>query len=60
MIGACPLGGVGGLLSGMTGEVDSEIPPSSDLATLLKSLIGIGQCGRGVTILGGCCSSGMP
>ncbi len=52
-------GGVGGLLSGMTGEVSSEriSPPSY---SLMKSSIGIGQRGMGATILGGCCWSGMP
>ncbi len=58
MTGVHLLGGVGGLLSRMTGEVSSEriSPPSS----LRKSLIGIGQCGMGAMILGGRCSSGMP
>ncbi len=60
MIGVHLLGGVGGLGSGMTGEIDSEILPSSDLATLLNSLSGIGRRGKGAIILGGCCSSGMP
>ncbi len=51
-------GGVGGLLSGMTGEASSvkTSPPSS----LRKSLIGIGRRGMGATILGGHCWSGMP
>ncbi len=60
MIGVRLLGGVGGLGSGMTGEIDSGTPPSSDLVTLLNSSSGIGQRGKGATILGGRCSSGMP
>ncbi len=60
MIGVCLLGGVGGLFSGMTGEINSESLLSSTLASLAKSLTGISQCGRGVRILDGHCLSGMP
>ncbi len=59
MIGVCLLGGVGGFLSGMTGEIDSGTS-SSDLVTLAKSSIRIGQRGMGAMIWGGRCSSGMP
>ncbi len=59
MIGMCLLGGVGGLLSGMTGEVSSGkiSPPSSSLR---KRSIGIGCCGMGATILGDRCWSRKP
>ncbi len=59
MIGMHLRGGVGGLLSRMTGVVSSEgtSPPPSFLR---KSSIGIGLCGMGATILGSCCWSGMP
>ncbi len=60
MIGMHLLGGVGGLPSGMTGEINSGIPPSFNSVTLAKSLIGISRCGMGAMILGGRCSSGMP
>ncbi len=59
MIGMRLLGGVGGLLSGMMGEIDSGTP-SSDPATLMKSSSRISQRGTGATILGGRCSSRMP
>ncbi len=59
MIGVRLLGGVGGLLSGMMGESDSEMS-SVDPATLAKSSIRIGQHGMGAMIRGGRCSSGMP
>ncbi len=51
MIGVRLLGGVGGLLSGMTGEVDSEMT-SLLSSTLMRSLIGIGCCSMGATICG--------
>ncbi len=60
MIGVHLLGGVGGLGSGMMGEIDSGTPPSSDLAILLNLSSGISQCGKGAMILGGRCLSGMP
>ncbi len=60
IIGVRLLGGVGGLGSRMTGEIESGTRPSSDLMTLLKSSSGIGRCGKGAMILGGHCSSGMP
>ncbi len=60
MIGMRLLGGVGGLGSGMIGEIDSGTPPSSDLTSLLNSSSGIGQRGKGAMILGGRCSSRMP
>ncbi len=60
MIGARLLGGVGDLLFVVSGGVDSEVPPTSDSATLVKSLSGIGHRGKGARILGGRCSSGMP
>ncbi len=58
MIGVRLLGGVGGLLSRMTGETSSEriSPPS---CSLVRWPIGIGCCGMGAKILGGCCLSGM-
>ncbi len=58
-IGVRLLGGVGGLLSRMTGEVSSErtSPPSWSLR---KSLIGIGRRGMGVMIPGGHCWSRKP
>ncbi len=57
MIGMHLLGGVGGLFSGMTGEVDSET--ISCLSSFLMRLwIGIGHCSMGATICG-CCSSRM-
>ncbi len=59
MIGVRLLGGVGGLLSGMTGEIDSGTS-SCDPAILAKSSIGIGQRGTGAMTLGGRCSSRMP
>ncbi len=58
MIGVRLWGGVGGLPSGMMGEIDSAI--SACFAIPANSLIRIGWHGMGVTILGGCCSSGMP
>ncbi len=59
MTGVCLLGGVGGLLSGMMGEVSSE-RISLPSCSLRKSSIGIGQRGMGVMVLGGRCWSGKP
>ncbi len=59
MIGVHLLGGVGGLLSGMTGEIDLEMS-SCDPAILVKSSSRIGRRGMGVMIRGGRCLSGMP
>ncbi len=59
MIGVHLLGGVGGLLSRMTGEISSgRISPPS--CSLVKRSIRIGHCGMGAKILGGCCLSWMP
>ncbi len=60
MIGMHLLGGVGDLLSRMTGAVDSEMSSSCCLLFLAKLWIRIGQHGMGVMIPGDCCSSGMP
>ncbi len=56
MISVRLLGGVGGLPSWMTGEVDSEVTSSMSPTRLLT---GISHHSMGVTIHG-CCSSGMP
>ncbi len=58
MIGVRLLGGVEGLLSGMTGEVNSETTSSSS-SSLTRLLIGIGRRGMGATTCG-CCWTGMP
>ncbi len=57
MIGMHLPGGVGGLLSRMTGETDSEMISSS---SPMRLSIGISHHGMGVKILGGCCWSGVP
>ena len=57
MIGVHLLGGVGGLLSGMMGEVDSAVTSSDSLMMLLSE---IGHCGMGVKIGGCCCWNRMP
>ncbi len=59
MIGVRLLGGVGGLLSRMTGETSSErISPS--LCSRVKRSIGIGRHGMGAMILGESSRSGKP
>ncbi len=55
----CLLGGVGGLLSRMMGEVSSE-RTSVHSCSLRKSSIGISRHGMGATIPGGRCWSGKP
>ncbi len=53
MIGVHLLGGVGGLLSGMMGEVDSAVTSSSDSLRMLLSMIGCRS--TGVTMDSCCC-----